>query len=63
MSLSENVIKIIGLILAIVGLALLLSAVGISFLGVNLGFPLNVIVGVVFIGSGIYIIRGGTFHL
>jgi hypothetical protein len=64
MSLSEIVIKIIGLVLAIVGLSLILSAVGIQFLGA--GFSpvwLEVVVGVCLIGAGIWIIRGGTISL
>lgn len=64
MSLSEIIVKCIGLVLAIVGLALLLSVVGISFLGVGLSpVWLAVIVGVVFLGAGIYIIRGGNISL
>lgn len=64
MSLSEVVIKIIGLILAIVGLGLILSVVGIHFLGVALApWWLAVIVGVVLLGAGIYIIRGGNISL
>ena len=64
MSLSEIVIKVIGLVLAIVGLALILSVVGVNFLGVGLSpVWLAVLVGVVFLGGGIYIIRGGSIHL
>lgn len=63
MSLSEMLIKIFGLILAFVGLALILSAVGLSILGVSLAFPWNILVGVVLLGGGIYIIRGGNFTL
>lgn len=61
MSLSEIIVRIIGIILALVGLALLLSAVGINFLGVALApWWAAVLVGVIFLGVGIYIIRGGT---
>lgn len=64
LSLSDIVIKVIGLVLALVGFALLLSTVGISFLGVGLQ-PVwaALIVGVFFLGAGIYIIRGGTISL
>lgn len=64
MSLSEIVIKIIGLVLAIVGLGLLLATVGLSFLGIGFS-PVwaEVIVGVIFLGAGIYIIRGGNISL
>lgn len=64
MSLSEIIIKIIGIILAVVGLALVLSLVGINFLGVTLApWWLALIVGVIFLGAGIYIIRGGNISL
>lgn len=61
MSLSDIVVKIIGVILAVVGLALVLSAVGVNFLGVALNPPLlAVVVGALLIGAGIFIIRGGN---
>ena len=62
MSLSEIVVKVIGVILALVGLALILSAVGVNLLGVTLGLHpiLVVVVGALLLGAGIYIIRGGT---
>lgn len=65
MSLSEIIIKIIGIILAFVGVALLLTAIGLTFLfGVGLGaWYWNILVGVIFLGAGIYIIRGGTVNL
>lgn len=64
MSLSEVVIKLIGLALAIVGFALILAAVGVNFLGVGLGpIWVEVVVGVVMLGAGIYIIRGGNISL
>ncbi len=63
-SLSEIIIKVIGIILAIVGLALLLSVVNLNILGIALQpFWLALLVGVVFLGAGIYIIRGGNFTL
>lgn len=64
MSLSEIIVKIIGIVLAVVGLALLLSVVGISLFGIGLSpVWLAVLVGVIFLGAGIYIIRGGNFTL
>lgn len=61
MSLSNIVIKVIGVILAIVGVALLLSAVGLNVFGIALGpWWVAVLVGVLFLGAGIYIIRGGN---
>ena len=64
MSLSEIFIKVIGLILAVVGLSLLTAAVGLPLLTV--GFTpvwAEIIVGVCFLGAGIYIIRGGNINL
>ena len=64
MKLSEIVIKIIGIALAIVGFALLLSAVGLNILGIALApVWVAILVGVIFLGAGIYIIRGGTISL
>ena len=64
MSLSEIVIKLIGLVLAVVGFALLLSVVGLSILGIGLAPAwLAVIVGIIFLGAGIYIVRGGTITI
>jgi len=61
MSLSRIIVTIIGIILALVGLALILSAIGVSFLGISLTpWWVAVIVGVLCLGGGIYIIRGGT---
>ena len=65
MSLSEVLIKIIGIILAIVGVGLLLALVGINpFIGSTLGpWYVELIAGVLFLAGGIYIIRGGTVSL
>lgn len=64
MSLSEIVIKVIGLVLASVGLALILSAVGVNFLGIGLSpIWLAILIGVILLGMGIYIIRGGNVSL
>ena len=64
MSLSETIVKIIGIVLAVVGLALLLSSVGVSLFGIGLSpvWP-AILVGIIFLGAGIYIIRGGNFTL
>lgn len=64
MSLSEIIVKIIGIVLAVVGLALLLSTVGVNLFGIGLApLWLAILVGVIFLGAGIYIIRGGNFTL
>lgn len=64
MSLSEVIVKVIGIVLALVGLSLTLSAVGVSFLGVALApWWLAVLVGVLLLGAGIYVIRGGNITL
>lgn len=61
MSVTEILIKLFGAVLALVGLALLLSAVGINFLGLatpNIWVAL--ILGFLFIAAGVYLVRGGT---
>lgn len=62
MSISEVIVKVIGVILALVGLAIILSAVGVNFLGVALSMPplLAVVIGALMLGAGIFIIRGGN---
>ncbi len=62
MSLSHIIVIVIGIILAIVGLGLILSAVGVNFLGIAFPAPwfIEAVVGVIFLGAGIYIIRGGS---
>ena len=63
MSISEILIKIGGVILFIVGLGLVLGAVGINFLAVSFLTPIwSIILGGIFIGAGIIIVRGGTIH-
>lgn len=64
MSLSEIILKLIGIGLAFIGFALLTSTVGLTFFGIGLS-PIwaAVIVGVIFLAGGIYIIRGGTIHV
>ena len=64
MSVSEILVKLIGLILAIVGLSLLLSAVGIHALGASVSpLWLELLLGVVFLAAGVYIVRGGNIVL
>jgi len=64
MSLSEVLIKIIGIILALVGLSLLLAAVGVNVIGASLpAWWIDLIAGVCFLGAGIWIIRGGNVSL
>ena len=64
MSLSNTVIKVIGIALALVGFGLLLSAVGISFFGIVI-HPvwLALLLGVLFLGAGIHIVGGGTVSI
>lgn len=60
MSLTNILVKVIGAVLAIVGLLLLLSIVGLS-MGVGIEpWWLALLAGVAFLGAGIYIIHGGT---
>ena len=64
MSLTEMVVKLLGIILAVVGFALLLSVVGIDVFGVHVAnIFLALVLGVAFLGAGIYIVRGGTVTL
>lgn len=64
MSLSEILIKVIGIVFIIIGFALILAAIGISLLGVGLGaWYWNVLVGVIFFAAGIYLVRGGSVSL
>jgi hypothetical protein len=64
MSLSEILIKIVGIVFIIVGAALILAAIGIPFLGVGLGaWYWDILVGVIFLAGGIYLVRGGTVGL
>ena len=64
MSLSQVVSKVIGIILAIVGLALLLSLVGIHILGVGISpWYVELVAGILFLASGIYIINGGNISI
>lgn len=63
MSLSDLFIKAIGVVLALAGLALCLAAVGIKIFPVAItgfGIIAAIVVGLLFIGIGIYIIKGGN---
>lgn len=62
MSVSEWLIKIGGMVLFVVGIALVLSLVGLSFFGIRVALePIwAVILGVAFIVGGIVLIKGGT---
>lgn len=64
MSLSEVVIKIAGIALVVFGIALVASVLGVPILGVALQ-PAWVafVIGLLLIGVGIYVIRGGSIHL
>jgi len=61
-SLSEMLIKLGGIVLFVVGIALVLSLVGLSFFGlaVSLEPVWAVLLGIAFIAGGIYLIRGGS---
>jgi len=61
LSLSEILIKVGGVVLFIAGIALLLSVVGWGFAPISTLGPLwSIVAGFVFVGAGIYIVRGGT---
>jgi hypothetical protein len=63
MSISEIVIKVLGVLLAVVGVLLLLSLAGVSLLGVGAINPwVAGILGLAFVGLGIWLIRGGTIR-
>ncbi len=60
MSITEILIKGGGVVLFVAGILLLLSAIGIHFLAIPLEPLWAVLVGVIFLGLGIWVIRGGT---
>lgn len=63
MSLTDIIIKIAGVVLAVVGVLLLLSIVGLGF-GVSLQpWILALVVGFAFLAVGIFILRGGQLSL
>lgn len=64
MKLSEMAIRLIGLILAVVGFLLLLTLANIHAFGIAVdSIWLALILGFVFLGVGIYIVRGGNVDL
>lgn len=64
MSLGDTLIKFGGIVLFVVGLCLILSVVGVNFLGIGLAPAwLAVVVGIVFIAAGVVLIRGGSISL
>jgi hypothetical protein len=65
-SLSELFIKLVGIVLAFVGFGLILACFGLSIAGVSFmmfGLLGQFVMGVILLGMGIYIIRGGTVGL
>lgn len=65
MNLSETIIKIVGIVFVVVGFALLLTIVGLNFLGLTIPFGIlgSLIGGILFLAAGIYLIRGGSINL
>lgn len=64
MSISDLIIKVIGVVLAIVGFALLMSTVGIGVFGIGLSpVWLAILVGLLFLAVGIWLVRGGAITL
>lgn len=64
MSITEILIKVVGVVLALVGLGLVLSAVGVSFLVSPLSPGwVSIVVGLILLAIGIYIVRGGRITL
>lgn len=63
MSLSELLIKGMGVAFAVIGFLLLISLVGLNFLPGHPPLLVALILGFLFMGIGIYLIRGGTINL
>ncbi len=64
MTVSEVLIKIVGIIFIVVGAALLLSSIGINLIGTDIGvWWLDILGGVLFLAAGIYLVRGGNVGL
>jgi hypothetical protein len=61
MSMSRVIIIVIGVVVALLGLGLVLSSVGVAS-GVHIPviWFLELIVGLVLIGAGVWVIRGGN---
>ena len=61
MSVSKIIIVVVGVILAIVGLGLILAAVGVPIIGAGLSpWWLGILVGLLLLGAGIWIVKGGS---
>ena len=60
MSVSKIIIVVVGVILAIVGLGLILTSVGVPILAALNPWWLGILVGLLLLGAGIYIVRGGS---
>lgn len=63
MSISNIIIKAVGIILIVVGLLVVLGSLGFASVGVLQPWWLALIVGLLLIGAGIAILRGGTITL
>lgn len=63
MKISEFIIKAIGVVLALVGFGLVLSAVGIATpVALNPDW-LGILIGLLLLGAGIIVVRGGAITL
>jgi hypothetical protein len=61
MSITNVLIKLGGGVLALVGFCLVLTALGVvTFVPVFMTPVISIIVGIIVIGFGVYIVRGGT---
>lgn len=63
MSISEMLIKGIGIVLVLVGFGLVLGAVGVTSFGAGLGLWVGLVLGFVLMGIGIFVVRGGNITL
>jgi len=64
MSITEILVRVLGAILALVGLGLVLGALGVAFLVTALSPGwLSILVGLILIAIGVHIIRGGGLSL
>jgi lipopolysaccharide export LptBFGC system permease protein LptF len=64
MSISDLIVKLIGIVLCLVGLGLLLSTVGINFLGIGLApWWAALLTGLVFLACGVVLLKGGRLEL
>jgi hypothetical protein len=61
MSMSRIIVIVIGVVVALLGLGLVLSSVGVaSGVHIPVVWFLELIVGLVLIGAGVWVIRGGN---